>query len=298
MSRPFRLVALTALLLVAAVPSVAHGKAKVGISENKPQMFNDVRFKDLKIKDVRVVVGWDVVGSKTKAGKAEQQRLDLWMDGAKRDKARVLIAFDKSKNKTKTPTTKKLVAALKKLRKRYPGQIKRVSPWNEGNLNKKPSQYADWYKGIKKVCKGCKVVPDVVDKPNLVTWTKSFRRAIGSSKIKIWGLHNYVDVNNSQTKRTKAFLKATTGEVWLTETGGVVYRSNGQSKFAGKGVDFAGKQTTFLFDKIVKPNKRIKLVYVYHWNIDQPQKQLTWDSALIDNLGNIRPAYFVIKQNI
>jgi hypothetical protein len=189
---------------------------------------------------------------------------------------------------------------MKALRKKYPGQIKRVSPWNEANYTiKKAPQAADYYKAVKKNCPGCKIVTDVVDKPNLVSWTKKYVKALGKTKVKIWGLHNYVDVNNFQTKRTKAFLKVTKkGDVWLTETGGVAGRNTtNNSHFAGTGLAFQAKATTFLFDKIVKPNKRIKLVYIYNWNNNAAFDYLTWDSALVDNTGTLRPAYAIVKAN-
>ncbi|HWI21712.1 MAG TPA: hypothetical protein VNT22_03755 [Baekduia sp.] len=299
MLRPTRLVLALSLLIAAAIPSVAHGKAVIGISENKPDMFTDQQFKDLGTKQVRVLVGWDVMSSKKAAGKAEKARFDLWMKGAKAGGYTVLLAFDKSKNGSKNPKPKQLVAQLKKLRKAYPGQIKQVSPWNEANLNKTPKQAAEWYKAVKKACKGCKIVADVLDKPNLVSWTKKFNKELGSSKVKIWGLHNYVDVNNFSTKRTRAFLKVTKkGDVWLTETGGVVGRNTiNNSHFADSGVDHAAKATTFLFDNIVKKQPRIKKVYIYNWNNNAAPEYLTWDSALKDASGQLRPAYQIVLAN-
>jgi hypothetical protein len=305
MFRPIRLLILTGLLVAAVMPSVAHGKAQIGISDNKPNMFSDPDFKALGTKNVRVVIRWDILSAKDESASFERTRLSAWMAGAKAGKYNVLLAFDSPRSvKKKKPTPKQLVSSLKKLRTKYPGLIKRVSPWNEANLSqsnptKTSKQAAAWYKAVKKACKGCKIVTDVVDKPNLVKWTKKYKKALGKTKIKIWGLHNYVDVNNLQTKRTKAFLKQTKkGDVWLTETGGVVGRNtNNNSHFAGSGQTFAAKATTFLFDKIVKPNKRIKLVYIYNWNNDQAFDYLTWDSALKDNLGVLRPAYAIVKAN-
>ena len=122
------------------------------------------------------------------------------MASAKAGKYNVLIAFNSTKSTSgskKKPTAKKLAASLKALRKKYPGQIKRVSPWNEENYTlKKPKLAAEYYKAVKKACKGCKIVSDVVDKPNLISWTKKYQKALGKTKVKIWGLHNYVDVNN------------------------------------------------------------------------------------------------------
>jgi hypothetical protein len=299
MFRLSRLLILTGLLLAAVMPSVAHGKAAIGISDNKPTMFGDNDFKALGTKNVRIVVGWDVALSKKAKGKAEMARITQYMAAAKAGNYKVLVAFDASKDKTKVPKagSGKLGKALKALRKKFPGQIKQVSPWNEGNLNKSPKQVYLWSKEVKKNCKGCKIVIDVLDKPNLQKWTKKYMKL---QKPKIWGLHNYVDVNNFTDRRTKAFLKTTKkGDVWLTETGGVVDRINGGSSFAGSGVDFAARATTYLFNNIVKKQKRIKKVYIYDWNTEQTVASGygSWDSGLKGPAGELRPAYYVVKAN-
>ena len=38
----------------------------------------------------------------------------------------------------------------------------------------------------------------------------------------IWGLHNYSDINRLQSWRTHQLVRALGGQVWLTETGGIV----------------------------------------------------------------------------
>ena len=43
----------------------------------------------------------------------------------------------------------------------------------------------------------------------------------------IWGLHNYSDVNRLQSWRTRELSKALGGQVWLTETGGIVQFGTG-----------------------------------------------------------------------
>ena len=54
------------------------------------------------------------------------------------------------------------------------------------------------------------------------------RRRPASRKL-IWGLHNYIDANRFRTRGTKALLKAVKGDVWFTETGGLVMRRNGST---------------------------------------------------------------------
>ena len=45
----------------------------------------------------------------------------------------------------------------------------------------------------------------------------------------IWGLHNYIDANRFRTRGTRALLRAVKGDVWFTETGGLVVRRNGST---------------------------------------------------------------------
>ena len=41
-----------------------------------------------------------------------------------------------------------------------------------------------------------------------------------------WGLHNYIDANRARTTGTRRMLHAVKGQVWFTETGGIVARAN------------------------------------------------------------------------
>ena len=62
---------------------------------------------------------------------------------------------------------------------------------------------------------------DMLDTSNMSRYLATFRRyAKGSPQL--WGLHNYGDVNRRRTTFTKTLLRIVPGEVWLTETGGIV----------------------------------------------------------------------------
>ena len=95
--------------------------------------------------------------------------------------------------------------------------------------------------------KGCKIVAlDVLDAANIkptIGYIRKFMKYAKKGKPRIWGLHNYSDTNRFQDKRTKAVLKLVPGEVWLTETGGVV-------NFGGSfpySEDRAAKALTYMF---------------------------------------------------
>ena len=62
---------------------------------------------------------------------------------------------------------------------------------------------------------------DMLDTSNLGSYLRAFmRRAKGHPRL--WGLHNYQDVNYKTSGDTRRMLATVPGEVWLTETGGIV----------------------------------------------------------------------------
>ena len=61
---------------------------------------------------------------------------------------------------------------------------------------------------------------DVLDQSTVTKWLKDFIR-YSHNRARIWGLHNYKDVNRRQSKGLTTVLKTVPGEVWLTETGGI-----------------------------------------------------------------------------
>jgi hypothetical protein len=129
--------------------------------------------------------------------------------------------------------------------------------------------------------------------PNMVSWVRAFRRAAGEEP-RYWGLHNYIDANRARTTGTRRMLRAVKGQVWFTETGGIVARHNPHRITFPESARHAATATRFLFDKLVPLSRRVTRVYIYHWNADAPSA--TWDSALIGPTGRTRPAYMVVER--
>ena len=105
--------------------------------------------------------------------------------------------------------------------------MKTYAPWNEANhvsqpTAKSPKTAAGYYTTLRSVCGSkCTVLgADVLDQSTVTTWLKDFIR-YSHNKARIWGLHNYKDVNRRQSKGLTTVLKTVPGEVWLTETGGI-----------------------------------------------------------------------------
>jgi hypothetical protein len=280
---------LTLLVAALVAPAAAHAAVGIGIADNKADMFGDARFQALHLGYARIDLRWDVL---TDAGATAQ--LDAWMGGARFNGVRPLVTFDRSpKRPSYNPTPQQLAGALKALRARYPF-VKDFSSWNEANMNKKPEIVAKWWLALRKACPTCTVLAtDLLDKANMIPWAQRFVAAAQRTP-KVWGLHNYVDANTMSTKTTKRLLAAVGGNVWLTETGGIVRRANKSKLVFPTGTARAAKVTRFIFDELVKLSPRIQRVYLYHWDTGVGGGP-TWDSGFVGPDGQARPALTVLQ---
>ena len=193
--------------------------------------------------------------------------------------------------------------AFKAFRKRWP-QVKVISPWNEANHRsqptfKKPKRAAQYYNVVRRYCRGCKIIAaDVIDEVNMERWLRVFKRT--AKKPRIWGLHNYRDTNKRKGQRlggTKRLLKAVKGQVWLTETGGIVkfVLPNGGTLFP-QSESRANKATKRMFALAKRYRSRIKRLYIYHWK--QPSADHRFDAGLVRSDGTARPAYNTVRKQL
>jgi hypothetical protein len=277
------------LLAVALLPAAAHASVGIGIADNKADMFGDPRYQALHLGYARLDLRWDIFSD---AGATAQ--LDKWMAGAKATGARPLVTFDRSPSRPSyNPGPNQLAGALKAIRAKYPF-VKDFSSWNEANMNKKPELVAKWWLALRQACPTCTVLgTDLLDKPNMIPWAQRFVQAAKRTP-KVWGLHNYVDANTMSTKTTKRLVASIGGNIWLTETGGIVRRANKSSVVFPTGTAHAAKVTKFIFDKLVKVSPRIQRVYLYHWDTGIAGG-LTWDSGFVGPDGEARPALTALQ---
>src|SRR4051794_1360417 len=299
------------LLACFAMPATSGAAFKTGVSDQVPDSFNNPLYTQLKFSIARYITPYDVMTYP--AGNPTRAALDTWIKNAQHAGQDVLISFEHSHTRGKErriPSVKEFTKDLKLFRKAFP-QVKSISPWNEANrcqrkvgtgadtfyvgqpICHKPDRAAAYYNATVKACKSCRVVAlDILDQNNVkpsVSYVRSFLRK-AKPFPKIWGVHNYSDTNRFSTKRTKALLKATKhGEVWLTETGGIV-------KF---GASFpaspkrAAKALGCMFT-IAKSDKRIKRLYIYNFAPAQPES--SFDAGLINLDGSKRPGWTVVKK--
>lgn len=290
------LVTLTALLLVAA-PAAAD-PPRLGIGDQKPSMFADLRYQELELDMSRLVVPWDALRVRW-----QREEIDAWLDAAREAGVEPLVIFNRSRRPSRAhflPTRKQYVREFRRFRARYPW-VKEFATWNEANLCgqptcRKPAVVARYWKALERNCRSCTILASsVLDMPNLLDWVQRFQKAAGT-RPRHWGLNNYRDVNYRWTKNTRGLLKITRGELWLTETAGIVKRRNiSRIKFV-ESADRAAGGLRWLFRRIVPLSSRISRVYLYHWS--SSTRRDTWDSAMVDWRGRERPALEVLRRQL
>jgi hypothetical protein len=297
---PARLLLLVPVLALLAIlgptPALTRAAARkappvIGIADQKPAFLTDPAFLGLGVKHARVAVAWDAL-------KAPWQvdELDRWMNAARSAGVQPLVTFDRSRLPGRAhafPTPAQFQAQFRAFRARYPW-VRDFSAWNESNLwGVRPELNARWYLALKRACQACKILgADLLDLPSTPSWVRRFVKVAGQPRY--WGYHNYVTANRFQTSRIKALLKATTGQIWLTETGGLVARRNKSKISLPQGASHAAKVTRFILRDIAGMSPRIARVYLYHWEATSPTD--TWDSGFVGSDGKARPALGILKQ--
>jgi hypothetical protein len=293
MRAPFALlVAVFSAALAFAAPA---GALTVGIADNKADMFFDPRFAASGIKQARISVGWAALSSPW-----QTEQLDQWLTAAHNAGVEPLVSFGHSRTDRRSlPTPERFLFEFRRFRARYPW-VREFATWNEANhcgepTCHRPELVAAYYRKLRRDCSDCRILAaEVLDMPNMVSWVRSFRRH-AHQEPRYWGLHNYIDANRARTTGTRRMLHAVKGQVWFTETGGIVRRANRHKVTFPESTKHAATATSFLFRRLVPLSRRVTRVYIYHWNADAAPAS-TWDSALIGPTGRTRPAFKVVAR--
>ena len=291
--------ALVAVLvaLFAAPATATAAIPTIGIGEQHPQLFTQEHFHELGVRHVRFIASWDAFNSDW-----QRAELDGYMQAARAANVKVLLGFGRSRDPRrarKLPSVRAFEREFQKFRARY-REVDEFITWNEANhcsqpTCRNPKRTAEFYLAARRHCRGCTIIgASLLDSSNMAKWAKDFQKAAGARRKITWGLHNYIDANLFRTKGTRALLKAVKGDVWFTETGGIVKRNNASTLKFPESTRNAAKATTFVF-KLAALSPRVKRVYFYHW-APAPTTLPTWDSALVDRRERPRPAYNVLLQ--
>jgi hypothetical protein len=276
----------------------------VGMSDPDPATFADPLFTKLGIRHTRGFTPWNVALVPNEA-----QYLDAWLAATQAADTEPLITFTASGSNRcplrpcRPPSVRAYASAFRAFHRRWP-QVRVVSPWNEANHRaqptfKHPKRAAQYYNVVRKRCRGCEIVAaDVLDDTNMERWLRVFTRY--AHKPRLWGLHNYRDINPRKGQRyggTRRMLRAVRGDVWLTETGGIVkfVLPNGHPLFAPS-ESRADRATRRMLALAKRYRRRIKRVYIYHWR--QPIGESRFDAGLIRADGTPRPAYDTLARTL
>ena len=303
-----RLLPVVALILCATFAASAQANFKVGIGDQDAAMFDNSNFQALKIKRVRYLVPFDWY--KHSGQKAE---VVGFMNRAEQAGADVLVHFTarrgcytngrySRKKACRAPSVRTYKSAVKRFHREYPS-VDTYGAWNEANhvsqpTVRKPGLAAKYFLALRSVCRSCDIVAaDVLDSSAMPGWLAKFKRK-AKGKARIYGLHNYTGVNRKRSASTRLMLRNAPGQVWLTETGGILKflpsfkrsesRQANRTKYMFKLADTYDRRRSGMRGKITR-------LYNYQWT--GVQKSARFDAGLVDPDGSPRKAYRQFKKS-
>jgi hypothetical protein len=286
---------------------IAHAASTylTGIGDEAPEMFTDPNWTQLKTKIARYIAPYDAVAHSYSLDKAK-----VWIKAAEAAHQQVLVAFYHSEyTPTKMPSVATYQKDVQKFIKDFP-HVKQYQSWDEANrgnikgvlASPSASAAAQYYQALIRVCKGCTVLGlDILDAENIsptLQYIAEFKKEIGKLRTvmpKIWGLHNYSDINRLESWRTRDLIGALGGQVWLTETGGIVKFGGGFPNKNGSGLRRAAKVLSYMFN-VAAAHAKIKRLYIYDWTGGTASTR--FDAGLTDNHYVPRPGYVVVCKKL
>jgi hypothetical protein len=277
----------------------------IGIGNESPAMFANPLYTQLHTKIVRYIAPYDAVAHPYSLDKAI-----VFIRDAEALHEQVLVAFYHSEyTPTKLPGLSAYQHDVERFVKLFP-HVREYQSWDEANRGNERGQWsspsavqaAKYYQALLRVCRGCTVIGlDVLDsyyiQPTL-QYIAEFKREIYRLETimpTIWGLHNYSDVNRLEGWRTSDLVRALGGQVWLTETGGIVQFGNDFPNKHGSGLTRAAKVLKFMF-AVAAAHPQIKRMYIYDWNGGTASTR--FDAGLTNAHEQPREGYLVVCRQL
>jgi polysaccharide biosynthesis protein PslG len=322
---PVSIVAASALLALVATQAIGAGSAHrashhakhharkppprvhaaVGIGDEQPTMFANRFYRALHTHIARYVTPYDVM---TNHRHNDLPRLRAWLRAAARSHVQPLVAFYHSdRTPRRMPSVKLYTRDVKRFLRAFPG-VHLLQPWDEANRGNvrtrgdsfnspNAKQSAHYYLALKHACRHCTVVGlDVLDSTDpraTVHYIEEFKHHIPRKQMPhLWGLHNYSDTNRFHPGGTRAVLAHTSGQVWLTETGGIAKLSTSFPFNLSR----QSRATAYMF-KLASMSRRITRVYIFQWTGGVARHEY-FDAGLSNVRGKPRPAYCVAYRYI
>jgi hypothetical protein len=307
----FRLMLPLTLLAVLLVTPAAEAKYRVGLGEQNVTMFDSPRWQGLKLKRVRYIVPWNWRG-------ASRGEVEAYMNRAQRARQDVLVAFTAARGcwngkrysrrrACRAPSARRYRASFRAFDNRFPW-VRTYSAWNEVNhasqpTFRKPALAVRYYDVLRREARRRRfkvMAADMLDTSNMAPYLRSFmRRAKGNPRL--WGLHNYQDTNRRTSADTRLMLNTVPGEVWLTETGGLV-RFTGVRRFSRYSESRANRATRWMFTLANRFDSRqrgmrskITRLFVYRWYGER--RGARFDAGLVHPNGSPRRHFATFRRN-
>ena len=286
---------------------VAHAAATylTGIGDEQPEMFGNPLWTQLHMKIVRYIAPYDAATRPYSLDKAK-----VWIQDAEAKHEQILVAFYHSEyTPTKLPSVALYKKDVQKFIKLFP-RVKQYQAWDESNRGNvahsfsspSASATAQYYQQLIRVCDGCTVLGlDVLDQANItptLRYISEFKREIVKLRTvmpKIWGLHNYSDINRLESVRTHELVNAFGGQVWLTETGGLVQFEPTFPNKHGAGLTRAANALKYMFS-LAASQPQIKRLYIYDWT--GGLNSTRFDAGLMNAHDQPRPGYVVVCKQL
>ncbi|MFN8173787.1 MAG: hypothetical protein U0T02_01830 [Solirubrobacteraceae bacterium] len=277
----------------------------IGISDETAAMFQNPTFQGLGAGAVRVTVPIDY-----RKRKHSRERIESWLAGAKAGRYDIFVTFTRANARGKPPTPRAYGSFVRSFVRAHP-YVRRYSPWNEQNLCtqllcRDPKLAAAYYRQLAQACRTCTIVAaELVVAPPLpgrLIEAGAYGRMMMRYGVRprVWGFHNYTDANRLQTTWTRKAARVLPGEIWYSETGGMVHRPPYRgAKPPGyrypASVSHQAKAIRYLFGPLARVTSRVKRIYVYQWFAGPPRG---WDSGLVDSKLRPRPALATVRRAI
>lgn len=302
-------VAFAVLVAFAALASSASARLIAGISDENAPVFTNPYFKLLGVKHARYITNYD-------AALKNPAQTDAWMAAARADGVEIMVAFNPGygthcpSSPCTLPSASQYTKAFIAFHKRYP-YVKIYQPWNEVNSTTqptwtKPQAVVTYYAIVKKYCKGCTVLgADIEDlvtpkKASYPVYIKTLLADFKKAKVatpKVWGIHNYEDVNYFHSTNTVQMLGLLPGQIWMTETGGLAFfETSALQVKLPYSLARQDKATNWMMKLALRYPKRIGRLYIYDFldGTTAPGPNNRFDSSLLGTDGQPRPAWYAL----
>ncbi|HEY4450623.1 MAG TPA: hypothetical protein VGN13_03375 [Solirubrobacteraceae bacterium] len=276
-----------------------------GLGDQSVKMFSSSLWRQLHTRTVRYIAPYDAVAHSYSLSLARR-----FIQAAEAQHQQVLVAFYHSEyTPTRLPSAKLYQHDVQKFIRLFP-KVKQYQSWDEANRGNIPHALASpsaktaalYYQALTHVCTGCTMIGlDVLDAAVItptLRYISEFKREVRHLKAampRVWGLHNYSDVNRQQSWRTRALVSALGGEVWLTETGGLVKFGGAYPNRNGSGLKRSARVLKYVF-AVAGSQPRIKRIYIYNWFGGNSRTR--FDAGVMNAKGQPRAGYQVLCRQL